>query len=103
METSGFYSIGNHHKCLSQLFPIHLNTYVIRLRPLEILAYASLERDMAQWLERGAVPMTLPAVQFQIPLVQDFQRNIMFLPSQSWDIVKMVCPWARHFTLKCFT
>ena len=30
-------------------------------------------------------------------------REIMFLPSQSWDIVKMLCPWARHFTLKCFT
>ena len=27
----------------------------------------------------------------------------MFLPSQSWDIVKMLYPWARHFTLKCFT
>ena len=24
-------------------------------------------------------------------------------PSQSWDIVSMLCPWARHFTLKCFT
>ena len=32
-----------------------------------------------------------------------FQRNIMFLPSQSWDIVSMLCPWARHLTLKCFT
>ena len=36
-------------------------------------------------------------------LVQDFQRNIMFLPSQSWDIVSILCLWARHFTLKCFT
>ena len=45
---------------------------------------------MAQWLERGALPMSLPAVRFQIRLVQDFQRNIMFLPSQSGDIVKMV-------------
>ena len=40
---------------------------------------------------------------FEYRLVRDFQRNIMFLPSQSWDIVRMVCPWARHFTLKCFT
>ena len=32
--------------------------------------------------------------------VQNFQGNIMFLPSQSWDILKMLCPWARHFTLK---
>ena len=25
-------------------------------------------------------------------LVQDFQRNVMFLPFQSWDIVSMLCP-----------
>ena len=30
------YSIWNHHKCLSYLILIHLNTYVICLRPLEI-------------------------------------------------------------------
>ena len=40
---------------------------------------------------------------FEYCLVQDFQRNIMFIPSQSWNIVSMVCPWARHFNLKCFT
>ena len=38
------------------------------------------------------------ACRFESRLVQDFQRNIMFLPSQSWDIVKMLCPWAKHFT-----
>ena len=27
----------------------------------------------------------------------------MFLPSQYWDIVSVLCPWARHLTLKCFT
>ena len=26
------------------------------------------ERDMAQWLERGALPMSLPAARFRIPL-----------------------------------
>ena len=36
-------------------------------------------------------------------LVQDFQINIMFLPSRYWDIVPMLCPWASHLTLKCFT
>ena len=35
---------------------------------------------------------------FESRLVQDFQRNIMFLPSQYWDIVSMLCPWARHLT-----
>ena len=28
VETKGFLSIWNHHNCLSQLFVIHLNTYV---------------------------------------------------------------------------
>ena len=32
-ETNGFFSIGNHHKCL---FLVHLNTYVMGLRPLHI-------------------------------------------------------------------
>ena len=27
----------------------------------------------------------------------------MFLPSQYWDIVSMLCPWARYLTLKYFT
>ena len=61
------------------------------------------EKDMAQWLERGALQMSLPAVRFWIPLGACFQRNIMFLPSQSRDIVNMLCLWARHFILKCFT
>ena len=25
----------------------------------------------------------------------------MFLPSQYWDIISMLRPWARHFTLTC--
>ena len=37
MEIKGFISIYYHHKCLIQLFLIHLNTYVMGLRPLEIL------------------------------------------------------------------
>ena len=28
------FTIRNHHKCPSYLFPIHMNTYVIRQRPL---------------------------------------------------------------------
>ena len=31
-----FFSIWNHHKCLSLLFLLHLNTYVMGLWPLEI-------------------------------------------------------------------
>ena len=36
LETKGFILIWYHHKSLFQLFPIHLNTYVMGLRPLEI-------------------------------------------------------------------
>ena len=36
LATKGFVSIWYHHKCLIQLFPIHLNTYVMGLRLLEI-------------------------------------------------------------------
>ena len=74
------------------------NVEINRKRKLSPVSFTA--RDMAQWLERGALPMSLPAVQFRIPLGAWF---IMFLYSQSWDIVKMVCLWARHFTLKCFT
>ena len=52
-------------------------------------------RDVAQWLERGGLSMSLGAV-FS-------EKNIMFHPSQYWDIVSMLCPWERHITLKCFT
>ena len=34
MEIKGFSSIWNHHKCLSYIFPLHLNFYVMGLRPL---------------------------------------------------------------------
>ena len=30
-------------------------------------------------------------------------KNIVFLPSQYWDIVSILCIWAKHLTLKCFT
>ena len=33
------------------------------------------ERDMAQWLERGALSMSLPAVRFRIPLGAEFSEK----------------------------
>ena len=60
----------------------HLGTFESPLRSMTV-------RDMAQWLERGALPMSLPAVRFRIP--QDFQRNMMFLPSQYCDIFSRCC------------
>ena len=39
LETKVFFSIWNHHECLSWLFPRHLNTYVLGLRSLEIFQF----------------------------------------------------------------
>ena len=43
-----FFSIRNHHNCLSQLFPIHLNTYVMGTRPLEIVYSDNVEIDFSR-------------------------------------------------------
>ena len=58
---------------------------------------------MTQWLECDAMPMSLPAVPFQTPLGAGFSKKYHISPSQSWDIVSMLCPWETHFILKCFT
>ena len=61
---------------------------------LNMLPFRHLERDVTQWLERGALSTSLSAVRFRI-LLQDFQRNIIFLPSQYWDVVLMLCPLGK--------
>ena len=40
----------------------------------------SAERDMAQWLERGALPMSLSAVRFRIPLGAEFSKKYHVSP-----------------------
>ena len=40
-EQMVFFSIWNHHKCLSYIFLIHLNTYVMGLQPLDIILIIS--------------------------------------------------------------
>ena len=63
-------------------------------------AWKQLRLLMSGW----ALPMSLPVVQFWTPLGAEFQRNIIvFLPSQYLNFVSMLCRWARHFTLTCFT
>ena len=59
-------------------------------------------------LEYGALPMSLPAVQFRSHLGAGFTEKYHVSPlssqhAQSLDIVSMLCPWASHFTLRCFT
>ena len=36
LKTKGFNFLLYHHKCFIELFPIHFNTYVVGLLPLEI-------------------------------------------------------------------
>ena len=36
-EAKGFFSVWNRQKCLIQVSPIHLNNYVMGLRPLKIV------------------------------------------------------------------
>ena len=37
-------------------------------------------RDMVQWLERGALPMSLPAARFRIPLGVGFSEKYHVFP-----------------------
>ena len=57
------------------------------------------EGGMMQWLARGALPMSLPAVRFRVPLGAEFSEKYDVSPSQSWDVVKMLCPSRSNATL----
>ena len=45
-----------------------------------VLSTWQTERDMAQWLERGALPMSLPAVRFRILLGAGISEKSCFSP-----------------------
>ena len=60
------------------------------------------ERGVVQWSERGASPLPLSVVWVQSSLDASFQRNIMFLLSQRWDIVSMFVSLGRYFILMAF-
>ena len=49
------------------------------------------ERDMAQWLEHGALSMSMTAVRFRIRLVQDFLGNIspLSMLGHCFDVVSL--------------
>ena len=48
---------------------------------------------MAQWLERGALPMSLHAARFRIPLGAGFSEKYHVSPLSILGHAKMVCPW----------
>ena len=47
---------------------------------LNVINISTTERDMAQWLERSALPMSLPAVRFRIPLGAEFSEKYHVSP-----------------------
>ena len=66
---------------------------------------ALLERDMAQWLERGALPLLLPAVRFRIPVGAGFSEKYHVSPlsilGHCFDVVslgKALNPKMLHLT-----
>ena len=44
-----------------------------------------------------SVISTIPAVRVQTPLGADFNKNIMFHPSELWDFVSMLIPSHASF------
>ena len=44
------------------------------------LSHTPLERDVAQWLERVSLPMSLPVGQLRVPLGAGFQRKCHVSP-----------------------
>ena len=88
----------NQFQSCHQKFISHPKVSLIFLRPDLSPDLCHLERDQAQCnrscLSRG----------FSCRLVPNFQRNIIFLPSQRWNIVfSMFCPGSRHFILMLLT
>ena len=70
-----------------------------------IYIIAIIERDVAQWLERGALPMSLPAVRFRIPLGAGFSEKYYVSPlsilghySDVVSLGKTLYPHMLHLT-----
>ena len=59
------------------------------------------KRNVAQWLERDSLPMSLPVVRLRTRLGAGFSGKFHVSPlsmfGHCFDV--MLCTWARHFTL----
>ena len=69
-----FYSMFNHN-ALQLPYSVTLETNIKVCKENVVCM-----RDMAQWLERRALPMSLPAVQFRIPLGTGFSEKFHVSP-----------------------
>ena len=69
----------------NNIYKVKYIAYMIYIYIIYIYIYTCiynyiLERDMAQWFERGALPMSLPAVWFRIPLGAEFSEKCHVSP-----------------------
>ena len=85
--------------------PVTLWTVDIGICTTSLSCYFMDERDVAQWLERGALPMSLPAVRFRIPLGAGFSEKYHVSPfsilGHYFDVVslgKTLRPHMLHLT-----
>ena len=100
-------NVGQWPLCMNKLFDLDLTIrfdYSIFLAFFDSLVCV-LERDVAQWLERGALPMSLPAVRFRIPLGAGFSEKYHVSPlsilGHYFDVVslgKTLYPHMLHLT-----
>ena len=60
-------------------------------------------RDVIQWLERGDLSMSLPAVRFRIPLDAGFSEKYHVFPLSMLGHFPDVVSLSRHYTSKYFT
>ena len=82
-----------------------LKSYIKKIND-DLLLVMDVERDVAQWLERGALPMSLPAVRFRIPLGAGFSEKyhvspLSILGHYFFDVVslgKTLYPHMLHLT-----
>ena len=81
------------------IFMEHINL----ISRMENAGKRDVERDVAQWLERGALPMLLPAVWFRIPLGAGFAEKYHVSPlsilGHYFDVVslgKILYPHMLH-------
>ena len=99
-----FFLIWNHHKWLSQLFPLHLNTYVMCLRPLEILYSFSVgidfrRQDLTSTDVRSWRLKLTPALKGLIPSKQEtFTRCLLKISPPSATLARHWATLIEHAT-----
>ena len=88
MEIKGFRSIWNHHKCLSQLFPLNLNNYV--------MGHYKYLNSYSAWIDFSRQILTSVYVKFwrlESNPALNVEQNKMCLSGKlvSWSLTRSLC------------